>query len=248
MSEQSPTTPPNNFDPIHDSQEINRYFTECIKHFSSANIWEKDQSEVIHTHLTLLSKSEQIFYAWIPKDFNLKQFIIRLQANHHECIFNVSLPYAQIFFKTSFAGHDSAGLRFHIPQTVYKIQRRKNARFKIPDQYVLKVEFKDPLFPEISQKKKVIDISAGGLAFLTAGKDLTVYQPGMLISELTLKIYQKRIISAAEVRHAKFLPNQPDDKNVKVGVLYVGLKSTDENLIASYVMDETSKHFAKLLY
>ncbi len=244
MSEE--TSPFSELKPIDDTQEILRYMMESSKVLASIILWTRGQTDVIHTHMALLSQIDHVFYAHIPKDFDLNPFNEEMAKLNGECIMNISLPTAQIFFKTVFVEITSTGLKFRIPNPVYKIQRRKNARFRIPDAYVLRIEYQDPLFPEVTLSKKTIDISAGGLAFATPEVDKAIYPEGIELKNLKFTLHRKLIQVDAEIRHVNVLHDPKH--NIKVGVAFKSLPPGDQDLIASYVLGESTKYFGKFLY
>ena len=211
-------------------------------------IWTKDQKKVIFSHLSLFSEAEKVLYAWIPKDIDPHQFMDELaQAGTKDCFFSVSLMTANIFFKARFIGSDAGGFRFEIPEKIFKVQRRKDVRFAIPPGHVVRVEFDDPLFPEKRYSKKIIDLSAGGLAFIADPSEDLVFQAGMILKNITFSVKNKTFKVEAEVRHKRLLPDNSSTKGLKVGLQFKDLRAGENQLIAQYIFEESRKFYARFI-
>lgn len=240
--------PPSELQLIEDNNEALRHLSEGAQSFASTLLWTKGQTEVVKTHLTVLSQVDKVFYVWVPQDFNFNKFNADLEQTQKQCIFSVSLPAAQIFFKTNFIEQDSAGLKFEIPTLVYKIQRRKDFRYTLPATYSLQIEYPDPLFPTEVLQKRVYDISAGGLSFITTEQDAPIYHSGLELEKVQFIIHLKPISAHLEIKHAKPLPELiQGQKCIRVGALFKNIAPEDQQHIASYVLSETSKHFGQFL-
>lgn len=222
--------------------------SEGAKGFCSAMIWTKDQTHVINSHLSLFNEDDRAFYCWKPKDFKPAEFMDWMaRQGEKDCFFSVSLSRANIFFRAAFVGFDNGGLKFRMPEKIFKVQRRKDLRFGIPDGYVLRVDFSDPLFPENLLSKKVIDISAGGCAFLVAFEESIIFQPGVVLKNLALEIRGREIKVEAEVRHIAEFKDGRRSGLVKIGVQFRGIRPGDAQAIASYVFEESRRHYAKFI-
>jgi c-di-GMP-binding flagellar brake protein YcgR len=238
---------PTEFEPIT-IQEGKRLLKEAAKTFSSAIIWTKDQKHYITTHLNLYSDAGDVIYAWIPKGFNAEEFLIDLhKTESFECYVSVSLQQANIFFKCNFKGHDRAGLKFTLPEKVFKVQRRQDVRYTIPETHVMKVTFQDPIFPESQLTKKVIDISAGGLAFHATEVEKNMLHTNLVLKNVTIAIHTKELRFEAEVRHVQSISEADPRKGVKVGVMFQKIKPQDSQTIATYVFEEARKLYTRFM-
>ena len=198
--------------------------------------------------MTHFSDSEKSFYAWIPKNFDPSRFMEEFVAKGMtECFFSVSLSRANIFFKAPFKGYDDGGLRFDLPEKVFKVQRRKDMRFPIQDGHVLRIQIPDPLIPENMLSKKVHDISASGLAFLVPEEEVPLFQIGTLLKGVTFSIQSRKITVDAEVRHLREMPKNSVKSGFKVGIQFKNILPPDSHCIASYVFEESRKFFTKFI-
>jgi hypothetical protein len=236
------------FQPVSDPAEAKKMLKEAARTQASAMIWSKEQRIVVNSHIAIFDELDKIIYAWIPKTLDPMKFMDDLaKIGSAECFFSVSLNRANIFFKSNYLGHDRGGLRFRPPDMIYKVQRRKDLRFTIPDTISLKVEVLDPLYPEARFTKRVLDISASGLAFITAPEYAPMFQVGLTIGEISFTIRGRKIQVPAEVRHTKVMPEGSRYPGVKVGVLFKGIGAGDSQWIASYVFEESRKYLSRFL-
>lgn len=221
---------------------------EGARTFASVMIWTKNQEHVIHTQLTRFTKAEKYVYALAPKGFDASAFMDELaKSDSKDCYFSVSLTRANVFFKTTLIGMDKSVLHFKMPEKVFKVQRRSDLRYKIPDGWILKADFTDPLFPENKVSKKVYDISAGGCSFLVPESEKVAFQPDLILKDFTFTIRMKTIVVDAEVRHAETPKDERMDGVVKVGIKFKNLRPGDAQHIASYVFDESRKYYARFM-
>jgi hypothetical protein len=239
---------PKEFEPIEDLNEALKLVKEGAKTLSTAMVWTKDQEHVINTHVSVYSEAGSCFYCWVPKGFDPKKFMDDLaKMSENECFFSISLQRANIFFKTRFIGFDSAGLQFKLPSKVYKVQRRKDLRFPVPDGIAIKVEYKDPLAPDTRISKKVLDISASGLAFLIPEAEAPLYPSGLTLQDFSFSIRNKKITVSVEIRHARKLGPDSRAKGFAVGVLFKDIRPGDGQHIAGYVFEESRKYFSRFI-
>jgi hypothetical protein len=235
---------PRDFQPIEDPREASQYLVEAAKTAASTLIWTKNQEKVINSRIALVSDVDRLIYAWVPQDFDMPQFMDELaQKKETDCFFSVSLSRANIFFKTRFKNYDPAGLKFALPTTIYKVQRRKDARFQIPDSYVVPLEFEDPLAGGKNQKRKIADISASGLSFTVEEKEAPVFQEGLVLKKLKFSIRSRMVSVEAEIRNRR----QITPALSRVGVVFKNISESDRNHIAAYVFEENRKFFSRFL-
>jgi len=247
LSEQEILGAPKEFQPIEDPVEADHLLKEAAKAFASAMIWTKDQGQVLRTHVSRYNPADVGLCTGFPKDFDQRAFSDALKRSGvNECYFSVSLSWANVFFKTPFVGTDSEGLRFRVPDRVYKVQRRKDLRFRIPEGQALKVQFHDPLTAESLLQKRVFDISASGFSFLINPEEQDIYSSGLSLKNVNLSIAGRAIAVEAQVKHRKQI--QALGKTlIKVGCLFTAIRPGDSQKIASYVFEESRKYFLRFV-
>jgi hypothetical protein len=239
---------PREFQPVESIAEGLKLLKEGCKTLSSAMIWTRDQEQVINSHLSVYSDAIDSFYCWTPKDLDTKKFTTEiLKSPTRECYFSVSLFRANIFFRSEFVAVDTAGLLFKFPVKVFKVQRRNDVRLPILDGVSMKVEFTDPLFPEKQISKKVLDISAGGMAFVVTENETPTFPAGLTLEAFSFNIGNRRLSTCAEVTNVRKLKDERHKNLFAVGVKFKDLRPGDIQHIAGYVFEESRKYFTRFI-
>jgi hypothetical protein len=238
---------PSDFVPVSELEEIGKFLKEGAGTQASAMLWVQDQEQVLNSHITHFSESTGQLHAWAPKGFDPGTFMdLMARKGLKECYFSLSLSRANVFFRARFLGCDDRILRFAAPDKVYKVQRRADFRFTIPEGHLLKCEHQDPLFPETRLTRKVIDISASGLAFVVRADERHLYSPELKLAGLSFSVDGRRIDCEAEVRHLRDFPaTRPP--SVKIGLRFANIRPGDTQHIAQWVFSEARKYYSRFL-
>lgn len=239
--------PSRGFVPVEDAAEVDRLLKAGAKVFASTMVWTKNRGFSLNGQLCLYTGLGQRVCVKVPASFNFKEFRNNLdKSDTRDCLFSISLQSAMLFFKAAFIQHDTVGLVFHSPEQVFKVQRRKELRLKVPEEQNLKVEFEDPEFPDKMRVKRLYDLSAGGLSFLTGPEDASIFVKGMILKNVTFSIGNRKIMAAAEVRHS-FESQKHGKARIKVGLFFKNIRPGQAQQIATYVFDESRKYILKYL-
>ena len=239
---------PEPFDSITDIDEIDRFLKEGVKTLSAVLFWTHHQELSVSSYLNHFHDQDRTFCIWKPKDFDPKDFQQSLGGSSaQECYFNLALMSSSLFFRTDFLGLKKDELNFKAPKKIFKVQRRSYFRLPLAALGEIRVRFQDPFFPESSVVKKILDLSAGGLSFLASDQEEALFYPGMELKKMTFTIQGREMTCDAEVRHFKVMPVKSDFPGVKVGVRFLNLNSSDSQLIASYVFEESRKYLSRYL-
>jgi hypothetical protein len=240
---------PPEFQPVVDPAEAKSILREAVKVTASTTIWSRSQKHMIKSHLSMYSAAEDVLYFAIPTNEDIREFVRDLHGGgNEECLFSISLPHANIFFKSDFIAVDAPGLKFKVPARIFKVQRRAEMRFTIPLDYKIRVEFSDPLFPEKVLIKEIIDISATGLAFLASVNEQPMFVKGSRLRDLKFKIRGREIRVDAEVRHAVSLSSRgAKNSGFKIGISFIGIRPGESQHIAVFVFDECRRLYFRLM-
>ena len=239
---------PREFVPVKTQAEALNLIRAGARANSVATFWTRNQEHIVTTRFSHFSESEQIIYVWIPKDFELRKLEAALtESQSPYCFFNVFFPSANIFFKATFIGVDPAGLKFKLPETMFRIQRRRDLRYMIPEGQVLHIEFRDPVFQEKILQKKTYNIGARGLAFFISEEEEAHYYVGMMLSDVTFTIRGRQIRADGEVRHITHRAPSDRIKGAKVGLDFKEISQGDESFIAAYIFEESRRFLTGFL-
>jgi c-di-GMP-binding flagellar brake protein YcgR len=238
---------PKEFEAIEDPREVLRYLVDGAKTLAQTTLWTENQESLLQTHITSFSQGDRSLYIWLPTEAENSPVLNSLaKKGTDEVFFSVYLSTANLFFKTRLLDVGKSELKFLAPEKVFKVQRRANVRFQIPDGHVLRVEFPDILLPEVLQRKKVVDISAGGLSFLTSPEEAPIYQKGVIVRDLKLVLHLQTLTFDAEVRHFKPVETFKE-KSIRVGISFKNILPEDVAAIAQFVLEESRKYFARFI-
>lgn len=218
---------------------------EAIRQICSTVVWTKDQKIVVNTHLGAANELDEKLTVWVPREHELRSLDTELRKSPEQCYFSISLTRANILFRSSYQGSDGQALTFQYPQEIFKIQRRKNFRLPIPDGYVVKVEFTDPILPSHRLSRRVHDISAGGLSFVTPLDEEPLFRAGTKLTATAFKLKGKDIQAECEVRHTRELKGSKTP-SLKVGCEFTQIRPGDSQHIAAYVFEESRKYLTNL--
>ncbi len=236
------------FSPVTDARDARALLVEASKTCAPTLIWTTDYEATFHSNLNCVNTSENFLSVLRPRHLNPKAFTQRMRgAPSQSCLFSVALSRANFFFKSDFVAAAPTGLQFKVPEKLFKVQRRKFLRHRIPEGYIMRVDFRDPHPPYGKVSMKVYDLTAEGLSFIVTDFSATSYHHGMLLQELAMTIKKKRIFSVGEVMNSRVLPRESREKGLRVGIRFAKMKDEDTRLISEYVDEEIQKYFAKLI-
>jgi len=236
------------FVPVQDPRERLQLVKQGAKNAASATVWTPNQERLFKTHLSGMTDEDQGFYIWIPGEFKPEELRNEIVSkNLFQWFFNISLSNSNIFFKSRFQLMDSAGMKFLTPTEIYKVQRRKDFRFTIPDGLTLKVEFSDPLNPTKLINRKVVDISASGLSFQTPSEEKALFKKGAALTGIRFRLGSDDLFCGGEVMHTREFEPGYRRQGLKVGILFTEILPRDSEKIASFVLRETRKYVSKIL-
>jgi len=239
---------PQGFQPVEDPKDAQAALRDAAKEFAEATIWSENQQHLINSHVTVVDIPEGYLWAWTPKDYDPKHLMDDLARRKiSDLYFSVSMSRSVIFFKTKFHGFDGKGLKFGLPAKIFKVQRRKDFRFPIPDGHVLKLDYEDPLFPDSRVTRKALDLSAGGISFVVREGEDAVYQEGLDLRGISFALRGRKITCDGVIKHIKPLSARSRAQGIKIGVEFTKINPSDAHYIAAYVFEESRKYFSRLV-
>ncbi len=244
----SKSNPANNFQPVESLKEMIHLLSEAANSFSTATLWTKNQQVQIKSRMKAFDQAKRTLLFATPNPVELDQLKISLESqNTTQTFFCILHPRANLYFTAEFKGIQSIGLEFEVPKVMHKVQRRENVRYPIPSGKVMPLHFQDPVYPDKLIRKNILDISAGGLSFLTNTAESSLYVIGLTLEGLQFNMGGKKLTFSGQVRYAKTFTNAQDKPQLKVGVQFMNIKSADSSHIASFVNEEMRKYYMTLL-
>ncbi|MBC7693444.1 MAG: PilZ domain-containing protein [Methylotenera sp.] len=234
------------FEPIDFDTGI-KSLREGIRTSSTAQLWTKNYTGDLICHLTGFDPVKKSFSLWRPGQMDGDEFKALVTKNGEKnCHFTISLAQVTLFFKAFFVDCDEIHAHFAVPDSFFKVQRRAHMRISIPNGYVLKVSFKNPIDVTETLHKKVIDISAGGAAIFVTGEEQVFFERGTILEDFGFTIKGKNLKCRAEVLHTRAVPDTFQKPGYRVGVRFLGLNAEDTAYVNDYVNSEARKYILGL--
>ncbi len=240
---------PRDFEPVESEQEALKLLWEAGRIHASAFLWTKEpQKLTLESTILAALHDHKILVVDFISDETTRQWVDAFaEMSAPEALFSISLSGANIFFSARFKAHDAAGFQFIYPERIFKVQRRKDMRISIPDGYVMKVEIPNPNRPKEMLAKKLVDLSAGGLAFAADEGEQQLFPMGGTITGLSITIKGKKLVMNGEIRHNRSFSKDTRAPGYKVGVQFKDMKAGDTQWLAAYVFEESRKIYARFL-
>lgn len=136
-----------------------------------------------------------------------------------------------------FQGLEREVVALDYPKKVVRIQRRAHARFWVLGGYDLQVRMDAIEGPKRKVAKKLVDISAGGLAFLVVSpREASLFREGMIVRGLHLKLQNRDMVFDVEVRTHEETKRESQIQGIRVGVKFVNIAPEDVDWIQSFVL------------
>jgi c-di-GMP-binding flagellar brake protein YcgR len=104
-------------------------------------------------------------------------------------------------------------IQWKLPLQVFFVQRRTDLRCHLALDQAMWVRFLDPTLRGFDSKRRIKDISAGGLQICATFEDRSLLPVGALLPQLAFSIGGKKITTAATIRHGSV-------RETKDGIFY----------------------------
>lgn len=238
------------FEAVKSADEIQSFWDEAMRTQASVLVWTRDQEEVVRTHLTVIRAMKKQLFIHRPAQMNVADFTEKLASTGTPlCYFSISLGRANVFFRAPFVNADAAELKFEYPEAVFKVQRRQDMRLRVAELLNLRVEFQDPTNASNWVKRRIVDLSAGGLSFVAPAEEANRLPMDMKLEELRFVVDGQSVACHGQIKSVRPSREKPIKKGEEfmVGVNFIGLPASKNQVIARFVFNETRKLFSSLL-
>jgi c-di-GMP-binding flagellar brake protein YcgR len=136
-------------------------------------------------------------------------------------------------------GPRQLSLQSHLPESIYRFQRRTAYRVRTSARHAPVVRLRHPAMPEMALKLRVLDLSLGGCA-LWCPSDVPQLEPGTRLGEVTVELdATTRFASAATLAHVSGLGLH--DRGVRVGCEWQKLPPVAERALQRWI-DAAQRH------
>ncbi len=226
--------------------EAHRILADCARSTALAQFFTRKQQAVLTCRFVRLNESIKEVGFRPDESLEVEGFLDELATTgSRECYVNLVNDRVKVFFKSQIKEIREGKIFMELPKNIFRVQRREFLRFKIPPGHVLRVDVKAPLADE-TLSLKVVDISAGGLAFTVKRPHSDDFISGMQLSGLRFTLNRRAIYCQGFIRHVREVKIEGED-GIAVGILFHRLREEDRKWIEDYVRDQTRRMMAKLL-
>jgi hypothetical protein len=128
---------------------------------------------------------------------------------------------------------------FNYPSKVFKIQRRRSVRYKIPEAYEFTLEFQSPE-SGVRVKKRIIDISEHGVSFfILSPREAGFFRSGMIIKHCTIHVQHQNIEVMLKMVNATEYDRGEKGRGNKIGAAFEQIKPGDQSYLSQLVYSHT---------
>jgi len=235
---------------VTDLLEIIKFFDKGSKSNAGVTVWTTTNEGTAHGKMIGLSQSKKMIYTTALTTHEPKKFYADLKAASNSCFFNVKMETATLFFTTELQSSSPAYSEFTLPEKLFKVQRRQSLRFRIIQNYLLRVSFRDPDDLTIKHHEKIYDIGSGGLSFLINNVDPPPFKLGQILTDLKFTLRNCELNLAGEiVQYKRFTEtvHGEDLQKIKVSIKFLQLNDKNSTIIEDYVFEENRKFYARFI-
>ncbi|HAR44341.1 MAG TPA: hypothetical protein DCS07_17210 [Bdellovibrionales bacterium] len=202
------------------------YLRELMKTDANAQIWTPGQQVRFNARIINVLMDIPALSVKIPSDIDAESLFGRLYVN-------LSYRRGSLFFTIDekSIGFDGNHLIIKVPADVYEVQRRNYFRLAIPEDSDCFVRIADRFF-------KVLNISAGGLAFFADQNDEEIFKKGVELEQISFEISTIRIRCHAEICWSKVSKEASEGANLKVGLRFRSLHPSSQQALNLFVLEE----------
>jgi hypothetical protein len=232
---------------IKDEAMIAKILDVACKHQIAITLWLKSSDIKFETSVKSVYENPKRFSLPLPPEVDEGMLTAALaMQGSGDILGSFQLDKVNFFIKTTCAMvTEKRSLLLETPKQVFKLQRRANLRIHIPRSAGITLSL------ALDDKKdlpgfRVIDVSAGGVAFEAKLEDKDRFPDKVLLHNVRFKLRGTEIVAEGYVRHAAPLLNDKKQHVLKVGMEFTGLKGQFEKVIVQFVLDESRKMFSLL--
>jgi hypothetical protein len=226
---------------VVDPLEIRHLLTRAAEGRTAATLKIRGSETALRTQLIDVDARQdgiQLLYGDSETSLNRETFDAAAEATgSRECMVLIYLPGRSIIgMNAEPSEFQEDRLVFSLPTKLFKIQRRKDVRFLIPQAYEFTVEFDSLEQAGTRIKKKLIDISESGLSFfILSPREVGFFKKGLIIPRATIQMHNQLInVEMCVCNHTR-LERVPQGPGNKVGVEFTEISPDDKNYLGQFV-------------
>jgi c-di-GMP-binding flagellar brake protein YcgR len=235
------------FEPVASASESRKILADCARSAAGAQLFTRKQALVLPCRLVRLDDSaREVGFRPLAYE-NLRPFLEELASTRSpDCFASLVNDRVRVLFRSPIKSVREGIVTLAMPDGIFRVQRREFLRFKIPSGHLVRIE----VFPSESDSQpfrlKLVDISAGGLAFSFVERDSGYFSAGQELARIRLQLRKQTILCRGVIRHIR--PALIDGEKVFLaGVLFRDMLTADQRWISEYVNEQTRTLLRRML-
>jgi hypothetical protein len=244
------------FSEIRDEAVIARVLDVAQRKRVPLTLWLKKQSVKFDTHFAYYLQFLRKLAVQLPSTINLEEFSAALSQQGSEEIFgSFQVDTVFYFFKTPCMLRERNAMPIEVPRRLYKLQRRAHMRLPFERQNAPKLRMFDPSrtfpdmrlpLPEESTEYRVLDLSLGGVGIAVKQDEGPFFKPGRVVHDVKVSVKGISINTDCIVQNRIPSANDQGTPILRIGLRFLKLENTTQQLLANYVIDECRRRFTIL--
>ncbi|MBU6376493.1 MAG: PilZ domain-containing protein [Bdellovibrionales bacterium] len=233
---------------VDDNESKLRLVREAAKSACPITVWTKSKAVLFRATISSFDFSKNTFRAEIPKDLSLQK-VLSIVESGDGVFLKVDLPSTTILFRTEIFQFSQGNpyLDFKFPKDIYKIQQRKHPRIDVRNDSSIRVFHDDPLQAGRKIRRKVNDISVGGLAVQLFLGEERHYHVGQKLSHFQVQIGSKILICWASIRNIRVVIDGSKPSGLIMGVELQGLDDSKQKQLSNFIDRKMIRQFSSIV-
>jgi len=235
------------FAPVETEAEKRRNLVMVADLGSRAVLWfgQNDQRVVLRTTVQMDCKMRKYFDLEIPPKTDMKKWLKDMrQFESQSCHVMVFTREPGIIgFQTELVEVTDKLIRMYMPQEIFRAQRRENYRQLILRGQDITVSLRSPRDLRRRIRRRLMDISLGGISILVSYTEAKQYKMGMLVRHGFMRIRGHIINFDGEVRAVGEVNNLPKIEGFRIGIKFRRISKDDREFIDMYVIENAIQYF-----
>jgi hypothetical protein len=214
---------------LEDSRQIQEAILRAAKQFCKVSIKILGTDAQFESRLLDAAQIDQVEVE-ISSDLPATAFHEAMaKSKTKNCLLLIFVGRYLLGVMTEFEKSDARSISFTFPKKIFKIQRRKNVRYSVPAGYDIFIDC-ESLETHERVKRKVLDISEGGIAFsLEPTENLEAYKTGVVMRDCVLTLRNQPLKLSLRVA------NQMDHK---LGMEFIKISEENRNFLAAFIYSQ----------
>lgn len=235
------------FEPIETKDEAYKVLNEAARARSFTQLFSQLKRRVLTCHFSHIRPEENQVGFKPERPNDIGPFLIEIKESKSPFVFvNIANEKNKVFFKSQIISYKDNMLVMNYPQGVFRVQRRQHLRYKIPQGHTMRLDVESATVPGGMFSKKIIDISAGGVAFYIEAPEAEHFPSGKTIQKIRFQVDRSTILCSAQIRHVRPARQEGSDKMI-VGVLFTAMPIEDQVRIESFIREKMKALLSRML-